>query len=444
MEAKPWMDQAWAEIGQREVGGAADNPRILAFYRDVGHADAVHDEVAWCAAFVGACLQRAGIASTQSLLARSYLNWGEPIAGGRTGAIAVFSRGSNASTGHVAFYLDGDATRVFVLGGNQDDAVTVTAIERDRLLGLRWPPASAAAKEAAATPTAFSSDSRPLFEIALGHVLEMEGGWTEDQYDPGGPTNFGITLGTLAAARCIVLDVTTFSDLREQLRRISMIEVRDIYQKRYWTPCRAEALHPAVALMHFDATVNHGLGASARMLQQAVGATIDGEIGPETLAACAAAAPATILQRYANERRERYRALSHFWRFGRDWLARVDATLKLALTLTTPQPEGERSKMTDNNATTPTAAATASTPPAKWWGQSMTMWGTLITAVSTVLPVLGPVIGIDISADLIRQLGTQGAQTVQAIGGLVGTLLTIYGRVRANTKLGLRSVTMQI
>jgi hypothetical protein len=44
----------------------------------------------------------------------------------------------------------------------------------------------------------------------------------------------------------------------------------------------------------------------------------------------------------------------------------------------------------------------------KWWG---------ITALSTVLPALGPALGIDITADLVHQLGEQVVQTVQVVGG---------------------------
>ena len=45
-------------------------------------------------------------------------------------------------------------------------------------------------------------------------------------------------------------------------------------------------------MMHFDGCVNHGNGRASRLLQEAVGATIDGDIGPKTLEsikiACAA------------------------------------------------------------------------------------------------------------------------------------------------------------
>ena len=103
MEQPRWLAHAWAELGQREVRGVADNPRIRAFYRDAGQKTEHHDEVPWCAAFVGACLERAGLSSMRSLMARSYLHWGAPIANGRYGAIAVLSRGADPAAGHVGF-----------------------------------------------------------------------------------------------------------------------------------------------------------------------------------------------------------------------------------------------------------------------------------------------------------------------------------------------------
>jgi hypothetical protein len=74
----------------------------------------------------------------------------------------------------------------------------------------------------------------------------------------------------------------------------------------------------------------------------------------------------------------------------------------------------------------------------------VTIWGALITALSTVLPALGPVIGIDITGDLVREAGEQIVLTVQAVGGLIGTVMTIYGRVRANQPLERRDLTVKL
>lgn len=80
----------------------------------------------------------------------------------------------------------------------------------------------------------------------------------------------------------------------------------------------------------------------------------------------------------------------------------------------------------------------------KWWGQSMTIWGALLTAMSTVLPLFGPILGINLTPDLVQRLGQDLVTLVQALGGIVGTILTILGRVRANTLLERRPLRLKL
>ena len=89
--------------------------------------------------------------------------------------------------------------------------------------------------------------------------------------------------------------------------------------------------------MHFDAAVNHGVGGAIRLLQAALAVAADGEIGPETLRSARSQSLRSVIERYAVLRRARYRALPHFWRFGRGWLRRVDATEALALAIAHPK-----------------------------------------------------------------------------------------------------------
>jgi hypothetical protein len=74
----------------------------------------------------------------------------------------------------------------------------------------------------------------------------------------------------------------------------------------------------------------------------------------------------------------------------------------------------------------------------KWWAHSKTLWGTLITAAATVIPALAPAIGVVLPADMITTFGDQAMTAVQAVTGLFGTLLAIYGRLKADTPLTLR------
>lgn len=427
MDAVCWLEEAWREFGQGERDGAAENTRIVALFRDAGHPEIASDEVAWCAAFCGACLERAGVRSTRSLLARSYLAWGETLDDPRMGAVAVFSRGSDPSQGHVGFWLGETDDAVVLLGGNQKNAVSVTRYPKSRILGLRWPTAEQAQARKPSMPAAAES----VFDRALAHVLEMEGGFTNDPHDPGGPTNLGITLGVFAAWRKVALTSDNRAELVSDLKAIDRATVREIYLSRYWDAASCDELPAPLAFMQFDAAVNHGVGTAMRFLQEAVDAGVDGEIGPETRAAVAAAEITQTLETYVAIRKRRYRALPHFWRFGRGWLRRADATLSRARELAaepatrSPKPEG------DPDMTTP------QTDPmtGKWWGHSITIWGTIVTILSTVLPALAPVTGVDVSGDLVEDAGQQVIEAVQAVGALIGTLMTIYGRLRATAPI---------
>lgn len=454
MDQPRWLAFAWADLGVAGVPGAANSPRVLRYYADAGHPEIAADEVAWCAAFTGACLERAGVPSTRSLLARSYLQWGEPLDDARTGAVAVLSRGNDPSLGHVGFLIGETLSEVILLGGNQGNAVTIAAFPRARLLGLRWPTASAATPVAPAPlpqPVPLRSEAREdaLFERGLTHVLTMEGSYSEDPYDPGGPTNFGITLGEFVRDKGVALTSDNFAALKAELKAISRTSVRRIYRENYWQAADCQALPDALAVFHFDAAVNQGVFGAARMLQQAVGADIDGEIGPLTLSGVAAMSVPDALARYAEARRQHYRSLSTFWRFGRGWLSRVETTLQLANAVLRdtpapaplPQPPKEPRPMPDQPAV-PTPAETPS--EGKWWGNSLTIWGTILTGLTTVLPVIGPLFGLNLTADLIRQLGDNVVVFVQAAGGLIGTLMTIWGRVRATAPIERRQFVVRM
>jgi uncharacterized protein (TIGR02594 family) len=434
MQQQPWMAAAWAEFGQSERSGRDANPRILDYFSTLGRFDIVDDETAWCAAYVGACLERAGYASTRSLMARSYLEWGTGIETPDVGAIAVLTRGADPALGHVGFVAGSTDEALFLLGGNQADAVTLARFDRNRLLGLRMPVAGASAQP-------------DRFEFALAHVLKLEGGWSDDPFDPGGPTNKGITLGDFARHRRVSVTAQNFEAMKAELRRIPDGTVRDIYRTRYWQPGRCADLPQPLAFMHFDAAVNQGVAGSAAMLQEALGVDVDGEIGPITLSAARTRSLSDTLEAYADIRRRRYRSLTHFWRFGRGWLRRVDSTLAAALQLVSPPPSPqtaaqETQTMPDPQANLPSPPDSGTDP--KWWGHSMTIWGALLTALSTVLPLLGPALGLELTIDLVQRLGQDVVLVIQALGGLIGTVMTIMGRVRATAPIERRPVRLKV
>jgi uncharacterized protein (TIGR02594 family) len=140
-EDPKWLELARAELGDRE---GRDDAKILSFFRDAGHAEIDGSDTAWCAAYAGAMLHRAGVKPSGSLMARSYLRWGQKLDVGadKIGCIAVLWRGSpEGSEGHVGFVTEVDADFIKLLGGNQGAAgiVSIETFPRSRVLGFRWP-----------------------------------------------------------------------------------------------------------------------------------------------------------------------------------------------------------------------------------------------------------------------------------------------------------------
>lgn len=129
------LDYAGSALGLNET----DKKAALQDYLSTGGQNLDPATTAWCAAFVNATLSHQGKQGTDSLAARSFLDWGNPVAEPQVGDVAVFSRGDpNGWQGHVGFFQgyapDGS---ISVLGGNQGNAVSVQNYPTDRLLGFR-------------------------------------------------------------------------------------------------------------------------------------------------------------------------------------------------------------------------------------------------------------------------------------------------------------------
>lgn len=138
-DSAPWMKIAEGYLGQREISGSRHNPVIVGFFAKSGHPDIKNDEIAWCSAFENAVWYEYGVKGTGSLMARSWLKWteGEKVATPQYGDVVVFKRGNDPALGHVAFFEKWDNEYIYVIGGNQSNAVTRAKYPRANLLGFR-------------------------------------------------------------------------------------------------------------------------------------------------------------------------------------------------------------------------------------------------------------------------------------------------------------------
>ena len=97
--------------------------------------------IPWCAAWANTVLAESGMATTGSLMARSFINWGRPTANPRKGDVVVLTRGKNRRAGHVGFFYgfvdDNGVRKVAVLGGNQGKAVNITYFPVSQVIAYR-------------------------------------------------------------------------------------------------------------------------------------------------------------------------------------------------------------------------------------------------------------------------------------------------------------------
>lgn len=130
----------------QSFNGVQEGQAALTDFLKTGGQNLDPTQTAWCAGIVNAAITASGGTGTNSLAARSFLEWGEPTDRPEIGDIAVFERGEPGSgQGHVGFYagLNEDGS-IKVLGGNQGDKVGYGNFSADKLLGYRKNPSEKA------------------------------------------------------------------------------------------------------------------------------------------------------------------------------------------------------------------------------------------------------------------------------------------------------------
>lgn len=120
-------------------------------------------------------------------------------------------------------------------------------------------------------------------EVMINDVLVAEGGYVNNPYDRGGPTNYGITLSTLSKFLQRAATV-------EEVKKLDIQTARDIYELRYYRAPRIDKLPEFIQPFVFDSAVNHGPRRAVKFVQEICNdaglgpLTVDGLMGPKTKA----------------------------------------------------------------------------------------------------------------------------------------------------------------
>jgi lysozyme family protein len=167
----------------------------------------------------------------------------------------------------------------------------------------------------------------------LAHVFASEGGYTNHPSDPGGPTNFGITIvdARKYGAEFGWVANPTVADMRAMPKAFA----EQVYDAKYWDALCGDALPSGLDYAVVDYGINSGASRSAKVLQRLCGVVEDGRIGPLTLAAVAARDPSVLIRALNAERLAFLRSLRTWPVFGKGWSARVSAVTSTALHMAT-------------------------------------------------------------------------------------------------------------
>lgn len=174
---------------------------------------------------------------------------------------------------------------------------------------------------------------RANLEHGLDLIFLSEKGFASHVDDPGGPTQDGVTLSTLAAWRKKPVSIA-------ELQALGSAERNAIFTAQYADPVRFDELPDGLDYCVLDCSVNSGPNRAGRILQQALGMSgkdVDGVIGAKTLALVKAARAmelSAVIQTYSDDRLTFMRTLRNWRSFKHGWTKRVavveDEALRIA------------------------------------------------------------------------------------------------------------------
>ncbi len=141
-ETLPWIQEAMKIVGRHEV---EDNASLRSWLRLDGKTVGDPARIPWCGDFVETAIRL--VLPTEPfrspLKENPYwaLNWrhlGRALHKPAYGAVAAISRDGG---GHVGFVVGEDPTRLYLLGGNQSNRVSVAPFDKTRFVpeAFRWP-----------------------------------------------------------------------------------------------------------------------------------------------------------------------------------------------------------------------------------------------------------------------------------------------------------------
>lgn len=155
------------------------------------------------------------------------------------------------------------------------------------------------------------------YNAAINRVLKSEGGYVDHPNDPGGPTNFGITL---AVYRANGHPDATAADVKA----MELAEAKRIYRAKYAAPVHFDEHAYGVDYALLDYAVHSGPGRANKVLRRCCGLA-DNAPWSQAFEAAARRNPEKLTRAINAERIAFLQTLSTWGTFGKGWTARMNA-----------------------------------------------------------------------------------------------------------------------
>jgi lysozyme family protein len=166
------------------------------------------------------------------------------------------------------------------------------------------------------------------YDAALARLLAHEGGYSNHPSDPGGPTNFGITIYDY---RKYVKSDATAADVRA----MKVGDAKAIYRTKYWDALRCNDLSAGLDYAIFDYGVNSGIARAAKVLRRICGIADGDRITDAALTLITKRDAADLITRLCDERLAFLQSLRTWPVFGVGWGRRVAEVKAAALAMAT-------------------------------------------------------------------------------------------------------------
>lgn len=186
------------------------------------------------------------------------------------------------------------------------------------------------------------NDSTDHFDKAILITLKHEGGFVNDPVDPGGATNWGMSIRFLLSAGDADGDGWLDGDLDhdgdvdiDDIKNMTVEQARKLYRVHFWDKYNYDKIVDfTVAARAFDMTVNMGARQTGKIIQRALNElgnnlVVDGKIGKNTFATINCTDPEMLMSEIRQAHAQFYldliKAKPKFAKYRKGWLRRAAA-----------------------------------------------------------------------------------------------------------------------